>query len=107
MTGEMNYAAIGVGGEHEEWAAAIRAAALSIGRRTGWRLRFEEMRPFDVYQGPYAQCTLDGESCRLWSGETELDYVLEATGWGCPGQCTAGSIDVLVARIKETKPCKK
>jgi len=69
-TGEMGRRDIEPGGEHYEWAQAIKnAAQLICGDVPG--CSFERMNPFDVYQGPYAdlQIPVFGHA-KLWdSGE--------------------------------------
>lgn len=74
MTGEMHYTSIQKGGEHYGWAQQIRRAAISLQRRT--HLHFISMKPFDVYQGPYAQMNYG----TLWSGETEGQFFYDGLG---------------------------
>lgn len=73
MTGEMSTCDITEGGEHYAWAQDVRQAAQDIARRSQWAVKLKEVRPFDVYQGPYADMTIG----RLWSGETEDDWCFE------------------------------
>ena len=72
-TGEMSRFDIQPDGEHYEWAETIRKAAREIQRRTKNALMFREMRPWDVYQGPYALTTLG----KLWSTENEGEFFLD------------------------------
>jgi hypothetical protein len=63
MAGEMSIRDIQKGGDHYEWSQMIKFAALSLMRKTHRRIMLREMRPFDVYQGPYAKLNRG----RLWS----------------------------------------
>jgi hypothetical protein len=72
-TGEMGSHDIQPGGEHYGWAQDVEKAAKKIQRFTKNKVRFKEMRPFDVYQGPYALLT----SGKLWSGEREGEYFFD------------------------------
>jgi hypothetical protein len=67
MTGEMGFCDIQPGGEHYEWAMDLRRAAQSLCRRLKFWIRVVDVRPFDVYQGPYVRLTHGS----LWSGPTE------------------------------------
>jgi len=71
-TGEMSRFDIQPGGEHYGWAREIEDAAKEIQQLTGQKARFRQMRPFDVYQGPYAYLNIG----KLWSSEGG-DYALE------------------------------
>ena len=73
MTGEMSSYDVAEGGEHYEWAQHIRTAAQQVARRSLWAVRFIEMCPFDVYQGPYAELTTG----RLRGGDAEHDFYWE------------------------------
>ena len=92
MTGEMNYCDIKEGGEHHSWALHIRTAAQSLARRTRFLLRFEQMKPFDVYQGPYAVLN-HGE---LWSCEAQGHFFFKGLGFRIEG-----TIPELALRIRE------
>lgn len=74
MTGEMSYCDIETGGEHHGWAVMIRKAAQSLARRTRFAIRLVGVRPFDVYQGPYAQLNTG----TLWCGEVEREFFYDA-----------------------------
>lgn len=92
MTGEMHYTSILKGGEHYGWAQLIRTAAQSIARRTKFALRFEEMRPFDVYQGPYAVMN-HGE---LWSAEAQGTFFYRGLGIE-----VCGTVEHIAAKVRE------
>lgn len=66
-TGEMGQHDIEEGGEDYEWAQAIEKAAKAIESETEGKLKFDRMRPFDKYQGPYATITVNGRGDKLWS----------------------------------------
>lgn len=72
-TGEMGKFDIEPGGEDYEWAQMIERAAKEIQRLTKGKIRFQEMRPFDKYQGPYARMNIG----KLWSGENEGEFFFE------------------------------
>lgn len=72
-TGEMGRGDIQPGGEYYSWAQAIERAAKDIQRLMRNRIRFLEVRPFDVYQGPYAQMSTG----KLWSGERDGEFYYE------------------------------
>jgi hypothetical protein len=92
MTGEMHVTEIREGGDHYEWAQAIRKAAQSLARRTRFALRFKEMKPFDVYQGPYAQMNYG----TLWSGEQMDTFYYDGLGLQI-----SGTLDFLADKIRE------
>lgn len=82
-TGEMGSHDIAPGGEHYEWAQAIRKAAEDVCSYAGSGCRFKEMRAFDVYQGPYAVVSLPGgRSAKLWDAGEEggFEVYLEFRG---------------------------
>ena len=79
-TGEMSLHDIKPGGDHYEWAQQIEKAARRIQKLTKGKLKFREIKPFDVYQGPYASMS-DG---KLWSGEEEGEFYFDY-GWGHEG----------------------
>lgn len=81
MAGEMSTRDIEKGGEHYEWSQHIKFAALRLMRLTKKQIKLEKMRPFDVYQGPYA-CLNYG---RLWSGETQNTFFYEGLGISVSG----------------------
>ncbi len=91
-TGEMGMGDIQEGGEHYEWAQAIKDEALFLQEDTGGKVKFIEMQPFDVYQGPYAVIEIDGSSDELWS--TDMDEV-----WFIKGLEYMGYIDQLADAI--------
>lgn len=76
-TGEMSMRDIQPGGEYHDWAHRIEQAARTIQQitaRGGYRVSFLGMKPFDVYQGPYAVMT-EG---KLWSsGEDDENFYFE------------------------------
>jgi len=74
MTGEMGWSDIEPGGEWHGTAQGLRRAAIEIGRRTRWALKFEDVRPFDQYQGPYARLRGFGGCIRLWVEEWYSTY---------------------------------
>jgi len=84
-TGEMSLRDIEPGGEHYEWAQAIEAAAKEIELMTDGKFRFNRMRPFDKYQGPYAVVSLpDGSGASLWDAQTEpggYELYLDGPEW--------------------------
>jgi rubrerythrin len=86
-TGEMSLRDIQPGGEFYNWAKQIENAAKKIQRRTGNKIKFVKMVPFDAYQGPYAQMS----NGKLWSGENEQgaldnkEYFLELFQGGSYG----------------------
>jgi ferritin len=80
-TGEMGIRDLQPGGEHYEWAEDIKRAAKRIQSLTRGLTRFQEMRPFDVYQGPYAQMN----NAKLWSDEREGKYFFELFQGGSYG----------------------
>lgn len=73
MAGEMSKWDIEKGGEHYEWSQHIKFAALRLMRMTKKVIKLHSMRPFDVYQGPYAYLNHG----RLWSGETNRTFFYE------------------------------
>lgn len=83
-TGEMSRGDIQPGGEYYSWAQQIEKAAREIQRLSKGRVKFLEMRPFDVYQGPYARMS-EG---KLWSGERNGQFVYDGreTVSGTPGE---------------------
>ena len=96
MTGEMSYVDIREGGEHYEWALDIRRAAQELARRTRWLVKFEVMRPFDVYQGPYAVLT----SGELWSGYAETETGEPAYYYKGSGFDLLGSVPEIAAELR-------
>jgi len=67
-------------GEFYETAQQLKLAAKHIQKLTNGMLRFKTVRPFDKYQGPYAQCEVLGHWGRLWDmgGDAiEPEYFLE------------------------------
>ena len=86
-TGEMSLRDIQPGGEFYDWAKQIENAAKKIQGRTGNKIRFVKVMPFDAYQGPYAQMS----NGKLWSGENEQgaldnqEYFLELFQGGSYG----------------------
>jgi DNA-directed RNA polymerase subunit RPC12/RpoP len=90
-TGEMGYHDIQPGGEHYEWAKMIESAAKQLQRRTGNKIRFQGMRPFDVYQGPYASMNYG----KLWSGEKDGEFYYDGI------VKVSGDIDDITEAVKE------
>jgi hypothetical protein len=79
-TGEMGMSAIQSGGEFYGWAEDIENAAREICSSVPG-CSFQEMRPFDVYQGPYASLQCGGRGAKLWSnGDEGGNYYLEFNG---------------------------
>lgn len=79
-TGEMGMHDIQPGGEYYGWAKTIEKAAKeieSLTKKSGHGVKFVRVRPFDVYQGPYAE--MDGG--KLWSGEKDGEFFLEMRKW--------------------------
>jgi len=70
-TGEMSKSDIEPGGEHYEWANAIETAVKQIEKDTAGKLKFIEMQPFDVYQGPYAVVKINGKSDEIFDAQYE------------------------------------
>ena len=79
----MGYGDIQEGGEDYEWAKAIEEAVKGIEEATGGKLKFEGMKPFDKYQGPYASVTINGSPDTIWDAGVEAEEVLfvENKGW--------------------------
>jgi rubrerythrin/predicted RNA-binding Zn-ribbon protein involved in translation (DUF1610 family) len=73
-TGEMGMHDIQPGGEFYDWAKQIAKAAKLIQRLTNGGVKFREMRPFDVYQGPYALMSIG----KLWSTDNEGEFFFES-----------------------------
>jgi ribosomal protein L37AE/L43A len=97
-TGEMGEYDIKPGGEFYGWAQAIEKAAKTLQRLSHNLTRFIETRPFDKYQGPYAQMN----NAKLWSGEREGELFFELFQGGSyghrigpanPKTSTTGTID--------------
>ena len=80
-TGEMGYHDIQPGGEHHEWAKMIESAAKQLQRLSHNLTRFQGMKPFDVYRGPYAQMN----NAKLWSSEGEGEYFFDLFQGGSYG----------------------
>lgn len=82
-TGEMGRYDIEKDGEFYEAAQTLKKAAQHIQKLTDGMLKFKTVRPFDVYQGPYAQCEVLGHWGRLWFGGNDDDidpeYFLETS----------------------------
>lgn len=95
MTGEMSYCDIRPGGEHHAWAEVIREAAIRLGRLTAWRVKLVTMRPFDVYQGPYAELEIRGEHAQLWSTEHLRVFYVDWHGG------KMGNLDTLADWVRE------
>lgn len=80
-TGEMGEHDIEEGGEFYENAQMLKTAAKHIQKLTKGMLQFVKVRPFDKYQGPYAQCSILNSWGRLWfghgGGEDPGYYILE------------------------------
>jgi len=81
-TGEMSMEDIRSGGEYYEWAKRIERAARQLQRVTNGKVVFNEMRPFDVYQGPYARMSPG----KLWSGSEEGSFYYESMGEDFSGE---------------------
>jgi len=88
-TGEMSKDSIEQGGENYEWAQYIETAAKRLEDLTDGEFTFDEMKPFDQYQGPYASGDVkrvmpDGRprsaSAKLWSTENEDIFYFEGAG---------------------------
>lgn len=68
MTGEMSRRGLEPGGEHYEWGLWLRQQAQSLCRRLRWTLWVTgEVRPYDVYCGPYINLSAG----KLWTGYDE------------------------------------
>jgi len=78
-TGEMGWGDIKPGGEYYEWAQSIAADVKELQKKTGGKLSFDGMRPFDKYQGPYAQTNMG----KIWDAgiEGENYLYLESKEW--------------------------
>lgn len=80
MAGEMSKWDIQKDGDDYEWSQQIKFAALKLMRLTHKRIKLKGMRPFDKYQGPYAQLNHGS----LWTGSHEklffYDGVIELEG---------------------------
>jgi len=104
-TGEMGQYDIEKDGEWYEAAQQLKSAAQHIQKLTKGMLKFERVRPFDVYQGPYAQCEVLGRWGRLWfGGEDSIDpeYFLEL--WqrsSNPDDDIAGDVYKIAHQIKK------
>lgn len=96
-TGEMSMDSINLGGENYEWAKDIEKAAKTIQRIMKGRIRFREMRPFDVYRGPYAKMDIG----KLWSGEQEGEYFLEFYMFNSNIRELSGSPEEIANGLKE------
>ena len=76
-TGEMSKYDIEKGGEDYGWATAIKDAVKKIAKNTNGKVKFEEIRPFDKYQGPYAVIKINGKFDKLWTTDNEDEYYIE------------------------------
>ena len=83
MAGEMSKQDIQKDGEDYEWAQHIKFAALRLMRMTHRKIKLEEMRPFDKYQGPYASLNhgslwTNGENpkCFFYNGPIQIEGTL-------------------------------
>ena len=78
-TGEMSEQSIQPGGEDYEWAQAIQRGAedlVEYGNSDEMSVEFQRIRPFDKYQGPYANMLINGESYQLFGGDDEFTWHL-------------------------------
>lgn len=64
MAGEMHPSELQPGGDWYEAGQSLLQAAQALCRRTGWKLKGPELRPFDQYCGPYVRFGTGGG--RLW-----------------------------------------
>lgn len=76
-TGEMSQSDIEEGGEHYGWAQAIEGIVEQLVVLTNGKVVFEEMRPFDVYQGPYALVRINGKMDKIWDGYYGEDSLID------------------------------
>ena len=108
-TGEMGQHDIEKNGEWYEAAQTLKTAARHIQKLTKGALTFTEVRPFDVYQGPYAQCKLFGRWARLWfSTPGEDEFYLETHIRPLdPDEDITGDVYTIARRIKEFKESKQ
>lgn len=104
-TGEMGYHDIQPGGEYYETAESIKEAARELQSLTRSGVRFVRMKPFDVYQGPYAEMS----SGTLWSGTNDGEFVYRISNYGPPTAVgsipeIARFINLLAARAALSQP---
>ena len=71
-TGEMGEGDITEGGEDYEWAKEIEDRCKEIEKKSNGKFTFEEMRPFDKYQGPYGYGHLNGSGVKVWDAQDEF-----------------------------------
>ena len=96
-TGEMSRSDIQPGGEHYEWAESLRKAAIQLQRMTLNMVRFKEVRPFDVYQGPYVNLAfVGGFWAKLWSSEEDGEFYLEF-----PNKDIVGTIPQIALEVRK------
>jgi len=90
-TGEMGHGDITQGGEDYEWAKAIEEDVKEIEKITKGKLKFEGMKPFDKYRGPYAATSLG----RIWDAgvEGEKYLFMENSNWVGTAQELAQAIN--------------
>lgn len=91
----MSWGDIRKGGEHHAWAKSIWRAAQRVARMSKWAVKVVEVRPFDVYQGPYADMTIG----RFWScsdNESTFFYEDDLRTW-----TAEGTVEQIAAAIRE------
>jgi hypothetical protein len=93
-TGEMSRWDIKPGGDDYGWAQMVEKAAKQLQRLTRGNVRFQDVRPFDKYQGPYAQMSQGS----LWSGENEGEFYLDL------GAGKAGTVEDIADWVNEGMP---
>ena len=96
-TGEMGMHDIQPGGEYYEWAQEIEKAAKEIQKLTKNGIRFQEMRPFDNYQGPYARMSPG----KLWSAEEEGMFILTNIPQGPIDGYPEEIAEIIMAKFKK------
>ena len=95
MTGEMCQWMLEPGGEHYEWGQHLFKAGQELCRKTGWKLKGPELRPFDAYQGPYLSFERGGGT--LWCTDTEDEFSFEHRG--LPDARLTGDVEYMAHAI--------
>jgi len=93
-TGGMTYDDIKPGGKYYKWAEHMKQAALTLQKLTKNKIKFIKIEPYSVYNGPYAEITINGRSDKLWSygpNKKEIYYI--------GGLELSGSLDLIARAI--------
>lgn len=101
MTWKMTWSDIRPGGEYYIWARTLRGAAQLLARRLRFKLKVIEVRPFDVYRGPYVRMT---NGCALWWSPEDgplLQYCFEGLGMNIVGD-TKTLAEAIRQKLKES-----